>query len=124
MNIDINTVDRFQGKEKSIIFVSLVRNVKNHMHSTNSHIAAFQRINVAFSRAKELLVIVGSKDMYAEQPVLISNMNTGEEREVMVYKQILEMLNSRGALFYSDDVLPKTYVDNIFNLRLLFTAGK
>ena len=55
--------------------------------------------------------------MYAEQPVLISNMNTGEEREVMVYKQILEMLNSRGALFYSDDVLPKTYVDNIFNLR-------
>ncbi len=117
MNIDINTVDRFQGKEKSIIFVSLVRNVKNHMHSTNSHIAAFQRINVAFSRAKELLVIVGSKDMYAEQPVLISNMNTGEEREVMVYKQILEMLNSRGALFYSDDVLPKTYVDNIFNLR-------
>ncbi|OUP72999.1 hypothetical protein B5F09_12090 [Erysipelatoclostridium sp. An173] len=117
MNIDVNTVDRFQGKEKSIVFVSLVRNVKSHIHNNNSHIAAFQRINVAFSRAKELLVIIGAKDMYAEQPVLISNMNTGEEKELMIYRHILEMLNSKGALFYSDDVLPKTYIENIFNLR-------
>lgn len=60
IDVEVNTVDRFQGKEKEIVFVSLVRNVKNFRHSVDSHIAAFQRINVAFSRAQNLLIIVGA----------------------------------------------------------------
>lgn len=60
--IDVNTVDAFQGREKDIIIYSTVRS------SDKDFNIGFQkeseRINVAFSRAKELLIIVGNIDMY------------------------------------------------------------
>lgn len=114
IDIEINTVDRFQGKEKEIIIVSLVRNVKNAKHNTDSHIAAFQRINVAFSRAQNLLIIVGAKDMYAPQPVVMTDMNNGEEKTVMVYKKIIEMMDMNGTLFNCDEVIPENVIGQIF----------
>ena len=113
IDVDINTVDRFQGKEKEIIFVSLVRNVKNPKHNIDSYIAAFQRINVAFSRAQNLLVILGATDMYAEQPVRITDMNNGEEKVIYPYRQILEIMNTRGTYFTCDEVIPEARVDEI-----------
>ena len=118
IDVEVNTVDRFQGKEKEIIFVSLVRNVRKSSHNVDSHIAAFQRINVAFSRAQNLLVIVGAKDMYAEQPVKITDMNNGEEKVIMAYKEIIEMLDQRGTYFTSDEVINDLRADEIIaNLR-------
>ncbi|MCR5753873.1 MAG: C-terminal helicase domain-containing protein, partial [Acetatifactor sp.] len=114
IDVEINTVDRFQGKEKEIIIVSLVRNVKNAKHNTDSHIAAFQRINVAFSRAQNLLIIVGAKDMYAPQPVVMTDMNNGEEKTVMVYKNIIEMMDMKGTLFSCDEIIPENLVGQIF----------
>ena len=62
-NLDLRfgTVDRFQGQEKDIIIVSLVRNNKEHNvgFAKKAH-----RVNVAFSRAKNLLVIVGNVDKF------------------------------------------------------------
>ena len=40
--------------------------------------AAFERINVAFSRAQNLLIIVGAKELYDNLAVPIPNMDTGE----------------------------------------------
>ena len=117
IDVEVNTVDRFQGKEKEIVFVSLVRNVRWSAHNVDSHIAAFQRINVAFSRAQNLLVIVGAKDMYAEQPVKITDMNNGEEKIIMAYKEIIEMLDQRGTYFTSDQVINDLRADEI--LRVL-----
>ena len=122
IDIEINTVDRFQGKEKEIIIVSLVRNVKKARHNTDSHIAAFQRINVAFSRAQNLLIIVGAKDMYAPQPVVMTDMNNGEEKTVMVYKKIIEMMDMRGTLFNCDEVIPENVIEQIFE-RLSMKGG-
>ena len=113
IDVEVNTVDRFQGKEKEVIFVSLVRNVRRSTHNVDSHIAAFQRINVAFSRAQNLLVIVGAKDMYAEQPVKITDMNNGEEKVIMAYKEIIEMLDQRGTYFTSDEVINDLRADEI-----------
>ena len=45
IDVDINTVDRFQGKEKNIIITSLVRN--NKKGHASQHVVAFERINVA-----------------------------------------------------------------------------
>jgi len=62
-NLDLRfgTVDRFQGQEKDIIIVSLVRNNKEH----NIGFAKKpNRVNVAFSRAKKLLIIVGNVDNF------------------------------------------------------------
>ncbi len=62
--IDVNTVDAFQGREEDIIIYSTVRS------SDNNYEIGFQkeeqRINVAFSRAKELLIIVGDINMYSQ----------------------------------------------------------
>lgn len=122
IDVEVNTVDRFQGKEKEIIFVSLVRNVRKAAHNVDSHIAAFQRINVAFSRAQNLLVVVGAKDMYAEQPVKITDMNNGEEKIIMAYKDIIEMLDQRGTYFTSDEILSDIKAYDILQ-RLNGTGG-
>ena len=57
MTLRIGSVDRFQGMEEDIIIVSFVRNNE----SRNIGFARdCRRINVALSRAKDLLIIVGS----------------------------------------------------------------
>lgn len=61
------SVDKFQGMEMDIIIVSFVRN-----HGDASGEIGFakdyRRLNVALSRAKELLVIVGSSEMFINKP--------------------------------------------------------
>lgn len=113
IDIEVNTVDRFQGKEKEIILVSLVRNIKSEYRNTNSHIAAFQRINVAFSRAQNLLLIFGAKDMYANQPVILRDMDNGNEKTTYIYKNIIEMLDMKGCFYSSDDIIHEKLADEI-----------
>lgn len=94
IDIDINTVDRFQGKEKNIIITSLVRN--NKAARASKHVVTFERINVAFSRAQELLFIVGSKHMYENIPVELPNMDMPGFRTVPVYKHIMDDLQRKA----------------------------
>lgn len=61
-NISVNTVDAFQGREKDIIFYSTVRSSEDN--SSIGFQKEAERINVAFSRAKELLIIVGDLIMF------------------------------------------------------------
>lgn len=60
------TVDSFQGDEADIVVVSLVRN--NH-HSTPTKALGFlqdvRRMNVLLSRAKWMMIVVGSLDFYS-----------------------------------------------------------
>lgn len=56
----IRTVDEFQGRESDIIIISLVRNNVLNEQSGWGFISREQRLNVMFSRVKEVLVIVGS----------------------------------------------------------------
>jgi superfamily I DNA and/or RNA helicase len=56
--ITIDTVDRFQGGEREIIFYSFVDS--NSTYSLRSLNTELRRINVALSRAKKKLIIVGN----------------------------------------------------------------
>lgn len=57
----IDVVDRFQGMERNIIIVSTVRsNAKNNIGFAKE----IERINVAFSRARRLLIVVGNKRQF------------------------------------------------------------
>ena len=58
----IDVVDRFQGMERNIVIVSTVRSNRNNSIGFAREI---ERINVAFSRAKTLLVVVGNKNQFA-----------------------------------------------------------
>ena len=63
----ISTVDSFQGRDRDIILVDLI-STKRKVGKEN-FVSSFQRINVAFSRAKKLLVIFGSKDIFDDYEV-------------------------------------------------------
>ena len=58
LRIRIDTVDAFQGKQDDIMLYSMVRANTAELR----FIADRRRLNVAFSRAKRLLVIVGHRD--------------------------------------------------------------
>ncbi len=57
--IDINTLDAFQGRENDIIIYSTVR-TKDSIGFQKEK----ERVNVAFSRAKNLLIICGDMDFF------------------------------------------------------------
>ena len=75
----INTVDRFQGMERNIIIISTVRsNIQidekgkeqknNHYPFALGFARELQRVNVGFSRAKRLLIVVGNEKHFANKP--------------------------------------------------------
>ncbi len=59
----VGTVDRFQGMERPVVIVSLVR---NNTRRDIGFAKKPERINVAFSRAQELLVIVGCSELFTK----------------------------------------------------------
>lgn len=103
VEVDINTVDRFQGKEKNIIITSLVRNNRDARYS--QHVIAFERINVAFSRAQNMLVIVGAKHMYNEAKIKLPKMDTIGTITTPVYKNIMSELEHKGCFFTGNKII-------------------
>ena len=56
--MEISTIDKFQGRDKSIMILSLVRS--NAHGKAGRLLNDPRRINVAVSRAKHKLVLIGS----------------------------------------------------------------
>lgn len=103
----ISTVDRFQGQEQPIIIASLVRNTKSARVASSSHVAAFERINVAMSRAQELLVIVGAKQMFHGIEVRLPNLDRPGHVSRRVYRDIIDEINRDGGFQTAKRVLTK-----------------
>ncbi|KAG0649780.1 DNA replication nuclease DNA2 [Hyphodiscus hymeniophilus] len=59
-DVEMHTADRFQGRDKEVIILSLVRS--NEARSIGELLKDWRRINVAFTRAKTKLLVVGSKE--------------------------------------------------------------
>ena len=93
MQIRTNTVDRFQGMEKAIIILSMVR-AKTGL--VGDFVKKFQRINVAMSRAQELLVVIGSESTFSRFSIEVKD-KTGNLVEKPVYKTIVEDIKKRNA---------------------------
>ncbi|CAN0550098.1 unnamed protein product, partial [Ectocarpus sp. 12 AP-2014] len=56
--LEINTIDKYQGRDKKVIVVSFVR---SNAEGTVGHLLRdWRRLNVALSRAKHKLLLVGS----------------------------------------------------------------
>ncbi|MGQ9818750.1 MAG: AAA domain-containing protein, partial [Candidatus Kapaibacteriales bacterium] len=88
--VTIDTVERFQGAERNIIFLSLpfnnlqqIRLSQSILIDTNNH-TVDRKLNVAISRAKDLLIILGNKEL------LKGN---------MVYNRFVEYLEKNAKIF-------------------------
>ena len=87
--IRTGTVDRFQGSERDIIILSMVRNNQNK-HGDIGFAKDYRRLNVALSRAKELLVLVGSSEMFTER--------AKQAETKQMYKHVLEVVKKKNGL--------------------------
>lgn len=111
ISVDVNTVDRFQGKEKEIIIANLVRNPQDK--KVTSHITAFERVNVMFSRAQKALFIIGAKDYFEKIKIKLPKMGSRGYDIKEVYKDIIEDLGVSG-IFMSDRIINNNLANKIY----------
>ena len=87
LKIRVGTVDRFQGMERPIVIVSLVR---NNRHGNIGFARRPERINVAFSRAQELLVIVGCWELFCQRAT--------SQPAAKRYARVAEVVHQNGGM--------------------------
>lgn len=98
IDVDINTVIRYQGKEKDIVLVSLVRNDggRARRHASSANVARYEFINVAFSRARCLLVVLGGCSTFENWEVALPRMEGKGTVRRRVYREMLNRLRLDG----------------------------
>jgi superfamily I DNA and/or RNA helicase len=106
----VSTVDDFQGDERDIVFVSMVRNPepKKRKNALADFIRKFERINVAFSRARRMLVIVGAKDFLSEAVIDLPDMSGNkalDKKAYPVYREIINTISTYGLLLKAEDII-------------------
>ncbi|XP_044494174.1 DNA replication ATP-dependent helicase/nuclease JHS1 isoform X2 [Mangifera indica] len=79
-SVEIHTIDKYQGRDKECILVSFVRSSENPRNCTSSLLGDWHRINVALTRAKKKLIMVGSRTTLSKVPLLKLLINTVEEQ--------------------------------------------
>lgn len=76
--VDIDSADRFQGRDKDVIVISMVRS--NAGGVVGELLKDWRRVNVAFTRAKSKLVVLGSKRTLGGNEVLKKFLDLVAER--------------------------------------------
>jgi len=64
-DVKVGTVEEFQGQERMVMILSTVRVQAVEEHDSMGFISSPNRINVALTRAKALLIVVGDPHMLA-----------------------------------------------------------
>ncbi len=77
-NVTINTIDSFQGQERDVIYISLVR---SNERSEIGFLKDYRRMNVAMTRARKKLVMIGDSATLGNDTF---------------YAQLLELLEQQG----------------------------
>jgi superfamily I DNA and/or RNA helicase len=71
-DVSVGSVEEFQGQERSIIIISTVRSTSEYMPFDSQFNIGFlnnpKRFNVAISRAKALLIVVGNPKVLMQDP--------------------------------------------------------
>lgn len=88
LRITVNTIDSFQGQEKDIILLSLVRAHKGSSEQGGSSKIGFlsdtRRLNVALTRAKMALYIIGCSSVLSSNSVYRQLIEDSKERSCYV----------------------------------------
>ncbi len=78
--VEVKTVDGFQGREKEVIIISFVRSNKDGIVGFLSDL---RRLNVSITRARKKLIMIG---------------DTNTLKEEQVYRELVEYIKERGVL--------------------------
>ena len=95
LNILAKTIDHFQGQEKKIIILSLVRS--NQAKSATSRLGFLvdeRRFNVAITRFQYELIIVGNQETLSSYEEYYDMYD--EKIKPIYYKQLIEFIKARG----------------------------
>lgn len=76
--ITINTIDSFQGQERDVIYISMTRSNADNVIGFLSDI---RRMNVAMTRARKKLVVVGDSATLSQHPFYADFINYSQEKE-------------------------------------------
>ena len=101
--VQIGTIDRFQGREYDLTIVSLVRT------KAFGFINDIRRMNVAFSRAKKHLIILGNFEKLNE--IALNRKPNIDER-------------SGNISIDEDKFVTKTLIPKLYSLRETFVSSK
>jgi ATP-dependent RNA/DNA helicase IGHMBP2 len=86
--IDINTIDSFQGQERDIVCISLVR---SNSRSEIGFLADIRRMNVAITRARKKLIVIGDSATLSLSEFYSKFIEYAEEKGG--YKSAWEIIN-------------------------------
>lgn len=104
--VGIDVVDRFQGGQADYVLVSFARNKCSRKRLGRTFMAKPERINVALSRARSLLVVLGASRMLEACPVSLPPLDhPGEPTEQPVYRRIVDGLKATGDFVQADAVI-------------------
>jgi len=98
--IEVHTIDKFQGRDKDCIVISLVRS--NSTHNVGDLLKEWRRINVAFTRAKRKLILIGSKCTLERGSQLFAALFALLKQHDWIYE-----LATNAHLIYGDDCVPE-----------------
>lgn len=92
--VEVNTVDGYQGREKEIIIISMVRSNKN---GRIGFLSDLRRLNVSLTRARRKLVIIGDSETLKAHPS---------------YRRLIEYSISRGFYYRLGEESVRTSLSN------------
>jgi DNA replication ATP-dependent helicase Dna2 len=103
--VEMHTADRFQGRDKEVVVLSLVRS--NDAHSIGELLRDWRRINVAFTRAKSKLLIIGSRSTLKGS----ASDGGGEEGEGKMLARFVALMEERDWVY---DLPPDALDSHLF----------
>jgi ATP-dependent RNA/DNA helicase IGHMBP2 len=83
----INTIDSFQGQERDAVYISLTRSNSN---GEIGFLADTRRMNVAMTRARKKLVVIGDSATLSQNPFYLDFINYTES--INAYKSAWELI--------------------------------
>jgi len=80
-NVEVSSVDGFQGREKEVIIISFVRSNEKLL---TGFLSEKRRINVSLTRAKKMLIIIGNANNLNSQSFLSEMVEFYKEKSYMI----------------------------------------